>query len=95
MDLERASLWSIIFTAIGGIIYTTWRVVQWIATIRDEHEMLLKHLEAAKDHHLEIHDLKLGQARADRERDTLLAEVRGLREDLNDFMTSLVLGKKP
>ena len=95
MDLERASLWAVIIGGVGGFIYALGRVVQWIATIRDEHEMLLKHLEAAKDHHLEIHDLKQGQMRADRERDTLLAEVRGLREDLNDFMTSLVLGKKP
>ena len=90
MEMERTGGWIAVGSGIIAFCVAFVQVVRWIATIRDEHEMLLKHLNEAKSHHLDIHDLKASAARAERERDTLLAEVRGLRDDLNEFMTALV-----
>lgn len=89
-SIERTSFWVAVVSGLVGFFLSLGKVIGWMATIRDEHEMLLKHLEGAKNHVLDIQALKLGQEQAKSERDMLLDEVRGLREDVNEFIAVML-----
>ena len=84
--VEKTGVVGAIFTIVSASIFGIISFFRWLINVSGEHEKLMEHMQATKDYPVirqQITTLK-------EDHTGLLAEVKGLRQDIQDLFKLLI-----